>query len=60
MNLLGSMPVVGIYIGAKRISTVAQYNKMFGSNTGGSQGIIKDLGELQSIGCTILCNRALF
>ncbi len=44
MNLLGSIPVVGIYIGAKRISTVAQYNKMFGSNTGGSQGIIEDLG----------------
>ncbi|AFS25887.1 putative exported protein [Chlamydia psittaci WC] len=45
INLLGSIPIVGIYIGAKRIAAVAQYNKMFGSKTGVSQVIVKDFGD---------------
>ncbi|AUS59958.1 hypothetical protein [Chlamydia abortus] len=45
MHLLGSIPIVGIYIGAKRIAAVAQYHRMCRANTGVSQVIIQDFGE---------------
>ncbi|WP_375793402.1 hypothetical protein O1W69_04690 [Chlamydia sp. 12-01] len=45
MNLLGSIPIVGIFVGAKRIAAISAYSKNFGDDTKVAQVIIEDLGN---------------
>ncbi|MEF9497141.1 hypothetical protein [Chlamydia sp. 04-14] len=45
INLLGSIPIVGIFVGVKRIAAISKYSATFGSDTGVSRVIIEDLGN---------------
>ncbi|MEF9519995.1 hypothetical protein SBV45_04220 [Chlamydia crocodili] len=45
MNLLGSIPIVGIFVGVKRIAAISEYNATFGRDTGVNRVIIEDLGD---------------
>ncbi|SYX08987.1 hypothetical protein C834K_0529 [Chlamydia poikilotherma] len=45
INILGSIPIIGIWFGLKRIAAISEYSTIFGPHTGINRVIIKDLGS---------------
>ncbi|QVE49045.1 hypothetical protein SBV42_04640 [Chlamydia crocodili] len=45
INVLGSIPIIGIFIGIKRIAAISEYSATFGRDTGVNRVIIEDLDD---------------